>query len=136
MSFNNLYTLRIKPVINFSNNFTNNLTDSKEIIKVKTEDNYYIDIFPNIIIKTYHIIVLNCNEIFLPIISGDQFMGISFEMINTTNRILKINSQNSQKIYSNLYLPKNGDTSIQLNKNSLYVFYVIKKEDLFSWIII
>jgi hypothetical protein len=136
MSFNNLYTLRIKPVINFSNNFTNNLTDSKEIIKVKTEDNYYIDILPNIIIKTYHIIVLNCNEIFLPIISGDQFMGISFEMINTTNRILKINSQNSQKIYSNLYLPKNGDTSIQLNKNSLYVFYVIKKEDLFSWIII
>lgn len=147
MSYNNLYGIPNNRVSGNSNNccnkttitnnyYTNNNNNNKELIKVDTSNNYYLNVPPNDFNKIYEIFVLNSKDIYLPIVDNNLFIGFTIKLVNATGKTLNAYSQNNQLIYSNLYLPKQGNTSMTLNPNSLFVFCAIKKGDLFSWIMV
>lgn len=145
MSYNNLYNASNynnstkccdkSTVINnyYNNNYYNN---NKELIRVDTSDNYYLNVTLNDFNKIYELFVVNCKSIYLPIVNNNLFIGFTIKIINSTGSILNIYSQDNQLIYSNLYLPKQGSTNTIQNPNSLFVFCAIKKNDLFSWIMV
>lgn len=136
MSYNNLYNT---PNYNSSNDgkIINNYNNNKELVKVDTTSDYNITVTLNDFNKIYDFFVINCKDIYLPMVNNNLFIGFTLKILNASNKLLNIYSQDNQLIYSNLYLPKGG-TNIMLKKNSLSTFCVIKNknDDLFSWIMI
>ena len=143
MSYNNLYNTpnyncssEAKIINNYNNNnYNNNYNNNKELIKVDTSDDYNIIVTLNDFNKIYDFFVVNCNDIYLPILSNNLFIGFTLKILNASNKMLNIYSQDNQLIYSNFYLPKGG-MNIMLKSNSLFVVCAIKKDDLFSWIMV
>ena len=143
MSYNNLYNTpnyncssEAKIINNYNNNYyNNNYNNNKELIKVDTSDDYNIIVTLNDFNKIYDFFVVNCKDIYLPILSNNLFIGFTLKILNASNKMLNIYSQDNQLIYSNFYLPKGG-MNIMLKSNSLFVVCAIKKDDLFSWIMV
>lgn len=129
MSYNNLYNYS-------SNNKPTIINNNKVLIKVDTSSNYYINITLNDFNKIYDFLVVNSKDIYLPIINNNLFIGFTMKILNVSGHTINIYSQDNQLIYSMLYLPKQGSITIVQNSNSLFMFCVIKKSNLFSWIMV
>jgi hypothetical protein len=136
MSYNNLYSTLNYNSSNESDTTTiNNYYNNKQLIKVDTINNYNINVTSTDYTQIYEYFIVNCKDIYLPIVDNDLLIGFTIKILNATSKLLNIYSQNNQLIYNNFYLPKGG-SNILLQTNSQFVFCVIKKNTFFSWIMV
>ena len=138
MSYNNLYSTSNYNSSNESDTTTttiNNYYNNKQLIKVDTINDYNINVLLKDYTQIYEYFIVNCKDIYLPIVDNDLLIGFTIKILNATSKILNIYSQNNQLIYNNFYLPKGG-INILLQTNSQFVCCVIKKNNLFSWIMV
>ena len=130
MSYNNLYS-----TLNYNFSNESDATNYKKFIKVDTMDDYNINVLSKDYAQIYEYFIINCKNIYLPIVNNDLFIGFTIKILNATNKNLNLYSKNDQLIYNNFYAPK-GSINILLRTNNQFVFCVIKKNNLFSWIMI
>lgn len=118
------------------NNYYNNYNNNKEIIKVDVSNNYYFTVELNNFNKIYDLFIINAKNVYLPLMDNDLFIGFTVKIINMCENIISIHSRENQLIYSNLYAKNKGEMKTILIINSSFVFTVIKKKDIFSWIMV
>lgn len=118
------------------NNYYNNYNNNKEIIKVDVSNNYYFTVELNNFNKIYELFIINAKNVYLPLMNNDLFIGFTVKIINMCENIINIHSRENQLIYSNLYAKNKGEMKTILIINSSFVFTVIKKKDIFSWIMV
>ena len=116
---------------NIKNN--NNLNDILlSFIRVNetnvNNNSYYIDKNANYIVE-----FPNCN-IYLPysdnLTSLNINKGILINVINKSNSIIKIHSQNGEKLYGSFHINKDGDETLILSKNMFGTFIYLKRENI------
>ena len=84
MSYNNLYSTPNYNSSNGSNatiinNYYNN--NNKEMIRVDTSNDYYINVTLNDLNKTYDFLVVNSKDMYLPMVNNNLFIGFTISRV-------------------------------------------------------
>jgi hypothetical protein len=121
---------------NTYNNNNNIYSGNNLLIKIDTEDDYYINVSVEHSKIEYEYMIINVKNIYLFNINDELYVGLKLKIINSTPNIITLNAQNNQLIYSSFFTPTEGSNELLIKSNSIYSMYIVKNQDLFSWIMV
>jgi hypothetical protein len=120
-----------------SGNYTFLLQSKVEHTVQVTTDPYNIQIASNDV-ATYSSITYIAQiptTIVLPVMN-DYINKVSINVINSSNGLVRINTQNGELMYNSSYLPPSGGTSINLTQNKFCKLILNKSENKVSYILL
>lgn len=124
MNYNKLYSYP------FSNKYNDNKISKEIIYNVNTENEYLISINNK---ENITLIITNALSIILPI-SSKENNNSYIKIINKTDNVIPVYSNNEEFIFSAFFTQRNGNLEVYLKNKSITNFYNINENDKYSWI--